>query len=40
MYTPPFNITDEILQLVSEISEQIGATMHTGNYQSREDSNG
>lgn len=25
MYTPPFNITDEILHLVSEISEQIGA---------------
>lgn len=25
MYTPPFIITDEILQLVSEISEQIGA---------------
>ena len=25
MYTPPFNITDEILQLISEISEQIGA---------------
>ena len=25
MYTPPFTITDEILQLVSEISEQIGA---------------
>ena len=25
MYTPPFTITDEILQLVSEISEHIGA---------------
>ena len=25
MYIPPFNITDEILHLVSEISEQIGA---------------
>ena len=25
MYTPPFTITDEILRLVSEISEQIGA---------------
>lgn len=25
MYTPPFKITDEILRLVSEISEQIGA---------------
>ena len=25
MYTPPFTITDEILQLISEISEQIGA---------------
>ena len=25
MYTPPFNITDEILHLVSEISEQVGA---------------
>ena len=25
MYTPPFGITDEILRLVSEISEQIGA---------------
>lgn len=25
MYTPPFSITDEILRLVAEISEQIGA---------------
>ena len=25
MYTPPFTITDEILRLVAEISEQIGA---------------
>lgn len=25
MYTPPFNITDEILHLVAEISEQVGA---------------
>ena len=25
MYTPPFKITDEVLRLVSEISEQIGA---------------
>ena len=25
MYTPPFTITDEILQLVSEISERVGA---------------
>lgn len=25
MYTPPFTITDEILQLISEISEHIGA---------------
>lgn len=24
MYTPPFIVTDEILHLVSEISEQIG----------------
>ena len=24
MYTPPFTVTDEILHLVSEISEQIG----------------
>ncbi len=24
MYTPPFTITDEILRLVSEISERVG----------------
>ena len=28
MYTPPFTVTDEILHLVSEISEQIG-TLNT-----------
>ena len=35
MYTPPFNITNNILNLVSEISEKVGKISITSNMQSK-----
>ena len=35
MYTPPFNITNNILNLVSEISEKVGKISVTSNMQSK-----